>query len=278
MIRMDGATMWMSLRRIGIAACLFAATGSSLAAQVDCGAADGGAISGAVVNDRTGDGVEGSWVVILSSGCRTMSDARGRFGFAGVEPGSLGLDAGKAGYRNFRHHAVTVSAGRASDVVLRLIPGGPLGDCRALPACAPVLASPPTNDDPEQAFQLLAHGVAIAIAWSSMGDDARWHVCVDGVSSWVKQELAGRYGPVAAKDECELKADENGWSRLLHHRPSGRRAFHIAVRNVVELPLDRRRASVSYMAGSLWGEGWDCEFRRVSSSWEPVVCQRMWES
>src|SRR5262249_4466751 len=100
-----------------------------VAAQKSCTSGTG-VIHGTVRDDSTGAAVDGSWVALIWPDCTTRADAAGRFRFERLPPGSIQIDAGHSGYRQFSRVVATVTAGQTTEVVLRLRAGGPVEDCR----------------------------------------------------------------------------------------------------------------------------------------------------
>jgi hypothetical protein len=245
-----------------------------------CGSADGGSIRGVVVDDSTGVPVAGAYIYLfVRGGCRTTTDGLGRFVVHSVPSGTQRIETGGPGYRQFRPITVEVVAGDTAHIGLRLVPGGPLDDCRSLPSCSPLteggLAVLP-DEDP--AFRLVALGTAIGLAWPTVGND-HWYACIQDEEQAVSMALSERYSPVVDAVECELPADSSGRPlRQIRHVSTGRPAFRPRVDRVVEVIPGRRTVSLSYYVGPLWGAGWDCDFEQTDGGWRATLCIATWVS
>jgi hypothetical protein len=209
--------------------------------------------------------------------CNTTADEQGRFRFEEARPGDQRLDAGHPGYRRFAPVMVAVGSGDTVRVELRLRPGGPIQDCRALPACAPLLDAPaPDELDEDERLRLAAYAAAIAIAWSSVvRTDPAW-ACVEGATPAVIDELARRYSHVAVRDACEIDRAAGAIDEV-RHRPTGERGFFIRIGPVEERDDGARRTTVMYMSGRLAGQEWWCDLARTSSGWRPGLCVQISE-
>ena len=78
-----------------------------------------GAIRGTVLNEATGNYVEGAVVTLNGTSRPEMTDSRGLFYFAGLAPGTWRLTARSAG-SSPGEAAVEVAAGQTAAVTLRL--------------------------------------------------------------------------------------------------------------------------------------------------------------
>lgn len=247
----------------------------------DCGYETAGTVRGVVVNDSTGAPVPGSYIYLfLTPDCRARTDALGRFVVRGVPPGTHRVETGMSGYRRFVPIDVAVMAGDTTYVELRLEPGGPLDDCRALAACSLLLergSLPADNDD--FGFRVVALGTAIGLAWRTVSTDGRWFACVQDEPKVVLETLGDRYSPVADAESCEIGADPSGAQhhRLLHVATT-RPAFQLLIEGVVMLSRTRRTVSLGYVFGPHGGAGWDCDFVRTEQGWRATLCIQTWES
>lgn len=243
--------------------------------QGDCGYEPGGTVRGVVVDDSTGVPVARSHVYLfIGEGCRTAADGLGRFVVRRVPSGVQRIETGSTGYRPFEPTGVTVVAGDTVDIELRLVPGGPLEDCRALPSCAPLVedvAGEVADDD--TGFRVVALGTAIGLAWSTVGGTERWHACLEEGSEAMLQALRARYSPVGDAASCELSSGPTGErAGRLRHVETDHPAFRPRIDRVVELNPSRRTVSLSYHVGPRWGAGWDCDFVRNGRGWRPTIC------
>jgi len=93
-----------------------------LAASVDIGAQEPGAISGRIVDARTGAGIEKVLVLVEDGGPSTQSDATGAFRVAPVTPGPRHLYVSVVGYILVRRE-VQVPAGGTLDLTIPLSEG-----------------------------------------------------------------------------------------------------------------------------------------------------------
>lgn len=138
----------------------------------DCQSEAGGTIRGVVVNDtvRVCLFLRSYICLIEPAGCRTTADLLGRFVVQRAPAGTLRTVTGYPGYRQFRPVTVEETTGDTTDVELRLIPGGPLQDCRALPSCSVLVDSGRGSiRDEDAGFRLVALGTAIGLAWGYRG-------------------------------------------------------------------------------------------------------------
>lgn len=235
----------------------------------DCRAEPGGTIRGVVVDDRTGQPVPMSNIYHFG-GCRTTADRLGRFILRRVPPGEGRVEPSFPGYRSFTPVTVDVVTGETSIVERRLVPGGPLEDCRALAACAGLVDGGPgpiRNED--AAFRLVALGTAIGLAWRTVTEDGGWHACIDEPDD-VRAALGERYMAVANVDECELGRSTEG-HRLLHVITDSY-AFQPWIEGVTIVSPRRRTVSLMYYVGPHWAAEWDCDFERTSQGWRPTLC------
>jgi hypothetical protein len=263
--------------------CFFCSSGraaAQVAASASCGS-DGGTIRGVVVNDSTGVPVPASYIYLFLRGsCRATADALGRFVVHDVPAGTQRIETGSSGYRQFRPVNVQVIAGDTTHIELRLVPGGPLQDCRASPSCSAMTdGGSGSIRDEDAAFRLVALGTAIGLAWSTVGSDDRWYACLEDEQAPVFLALGERYGPVVGGEECQLPRDSTGRpARQLRHTGTNHPAFRPRVDRVVEVVPGRRTVSLSYYVGPLWGAGWDCDFERTERGWRASLCIAVWVS
>jgi hypothetical protein len=247
----------------------------------NCGATAGGTVRGVVVNDSTRVPVAGSYIYLFVRGnCGTRTDALGRFTVHDVPSGTQRIETGGPGYRQFRPINVEVIAGDTTGIELRLVPGGPLEDCRALPNCAPLIdGGSGAIQDEDASLQLVAMGTAIGLAWSIVGGNEPWYACLPDEPRPVFAGLSERYSPVASSEECELPRDSSGRSaRQMRHIATNRPAFQPRIDRVLELTSGRRTVSLSYYVGPLWAAGWDCDFERAERGWRATICVATWVS
>jgi hypothetical protein len=235
-----------------------------------------GVIQGIVRDDSTGMSIGGSWVVLIVPFCRVVADSAGRFHFDRLPAGRIQIDAGHAGYRRFTRLLATVAAGQTTEVEIRLRPGGPVPDCRVNISCAHLLREPmlPGGNEEEQ-FRLAAYVTTIAIAWKDVAREPGWFACVDDDSPRVMQELKKRFEHVAAAADCTLSTSVRD---RISHAPTGSPAFHLRIGTAEQIGSGRKRAQLSYTIGGLWGEGWRCDFERISGTWRAALCVQEYEA
>lgn len=241
-----------------------------------CGASDGQTVNGVVLDDGTDVGISGAWVY-LYEGCRTTTDSAGRFVFRGVSGGSVRLDVGARGYREFRPQSYPLPASDAQGLVVRLVPGGPLEDCRLIPECAPLVA-PPASMPSELGFRTVAYGTTLALAWELLEGGA-WYACVGDEPEDLLDALAEQYDRVTAGDTCEMMSEPSGRPRRrVRHRPTGAPAIILRLEAVEVSSPTRREVSLAYIVAPLYAAGWKCVFEEADGEWHPTLCWQEWES
>jgi hypothetical protein len=269
---------WQALLAIigSLPLALSLASSVSVAAQaappVHCGVAGGGSIRGVVVDDSTGVPVADAYIYLfVRDYCTTKTDGLGRFVVHSLPLGSQRIETGGPGYRQFQPISVDVLAVDTTLIELRLVPGGPLEDCRASPSCSPLTEGGlDVLSDEDAAFRLAALGTAIALAWPTVGGDERWYACVQDEQQAVTMALRERYRPVVDGVECDDPADRP--LPQMRHISTGRPAFQPRVNRVVEIIPGRRTVSLSYYVGARWGARWDCDFEMTERGWRPTLC------
>lgn len=247
-----------------------------------CGSELGSVVQGVVVNDSTDVPVSRALIYLFVQGrCSTYAGPLGRFILEGVPPGDLRIEASAGGYRQFFPITLEAAAGDTTHVELRLVPGGPLEDCRALAECAPLTEVPfqPLSSDPAVSFRVTALGTAIGLAWPTVGVPEPWYACFDEESSDVLESLAERFPLIVGAGECELPVDELGRrARQMRHIGSNRPAFRPRVEQVETVSPGRRTVALSFYVGPLWAAGWDCDFVSTDQGWRPTLCRSTWVS
>lgn len=268
-----------------LAVLLFVGLPAAAAAQTagtrDCGHENGGTVQGVVVNDRTGVPVSRSYVyVYLQRVCHTATDALGRFVMQHVPAGTHRVVTSASGYRSAVPVFVDVTSGDTAYIEPRLVPGGPLDDCRAKANCSRLLERGSVESDLDDfGFRLVALGTAIALAWETVTAEERWFACLKDEPDAVLDALRDRYGPVAEAEKCEVRADSPGrYGPRLLHVDTARPAFQPYIENIAVLGLSRRTVSLAYFYGPHGGEGWDCDFERTDHGWRPTLCIDTWVS
>jgi hypothetical protein len=244
----------------------------------DCQYEPGGTIRGVVVNDSTGVPVPRSHIYLFVGGsCRTTADFLGRFVINRVPSGTLRIETGFPGYRQFAPVTVEVTTGDTTDIELRLVPGGPLQDCRALPDCSALVDGGTGSAETDSiGFRVAALGTAIGLAWATVREEGGWYACIEGEPAAVRAALSERYSLVADADECGFR---DGPSRnRLRHVETDRAAFRPRIGRVVEVNPRRRTVALSYYVAPLWAAGWDCDFERSSRGWRATICIATWVS
>ena len=236
----------------------------------ECATGGTAVIAGTVVDDSTGKPVAGSQVTLLMKNCSTKSDKDGRFRFE-ISPRSERVEAQYRGYRRFSPVIATVAAGDSLNVTLRLKPGGPIQDCLVNADCVQLLQDSPRTLNLEESFRLIAYGTTVALAWKDATRDQLWYACLTERSDAVFAELNRRYGRVVPEDKCELRRTERPSGRL-HHIGTGTYAFRIIIDRMEDLDDNHRQAFLTYMAGGLWAQMWNCDFERTARGWKPVLC------
>lgn len=247
----------------------------------NCGADPGGTILGVVVNDSTDVPIPSTFVYPFVRGrCPATGDDLGRFVLEGVPAGEVRLEASMAGYRQFFPKSFQVAVGDTTHVELRLVPGGPLEDCQALPECAPLTAATSVSGAvPDAGFRVTALGTAIGLAWSTVGGRDPWYACLEEESTEVTRSLSERFAFIVGASDCELPVDESGRpARQMRHVESGRPAFRPRVGRAQMVAPGRQTVSLSYYVGPLWAAGWDCDFLSTEEGWKPTLCRPTWVS
>lgn len=272
----------ITMIRVGMTAALLATAaangGAQFASVVRCEEGGNGVVSGVLLDDSTEVGIGDGWVYLYEN-CRARSDGSGRFVLSGVSPGERRFGAGARGYREFRPVVHSVSDADTTKVQIRLRAGGPLEDCRADPECAPLVEGGNGPLDEADGLRLVAYGMIIALAWETVSEGEPWVACLAGGTDHILEALRERYPAVAPDNECALGgAEGERLRRRMTHSPTGSQAFLLSIDGVREDDPAHRSASLSYVVGPLWANGWDCEFSRTDRGWRPTLCSLVWES
>ncbi len=238
-------------------------------------------IRGVVVNDSTGVPVSGSRVYgEPGRDCRTVTDDFGRFVLSGMPAGSIRIYVSAAQYKPINPLWLDVEVGATETVEIRLVEGGPLRDCRAVPACALLVdGEPVAGMDDAAALRLAALGTVIGLVWGEVTDGEHWYACLDEESLDLLPALSERYSPVVSHTECELPEGPLGSEpRRMRHAATGSPAFGLTIDRITEPLPNRRAVRLSYYVGPLWAAAWECDVERGPRGWRPTLCIVRWIS
>ena len=234
-----------------------------------------GVVQGTVINERQKPVSRG---VILEgpTTCFVISDSLGKFSFEHVPPGSYTIKAGSLTSVIFTPLAVAV-AGDTTTLTLQLEAHDVVSDCRSIPRCAPLLVPRAEADLPEDVDPLvevgLRTGIGVAIARQYGHPE---HVpCIRDSNPQLLEVLRQKAPAAAAANECEYQGERP--NVLLHHVPSGRRAFAVSF-NVIEREEDDALGALSVGFGPLAGLGQACSYSRTEAGWRLVSCRTTWTS
>jgi hypothetical protein len=240
------------------------------------------------VPDTTGIRLERG-IDLVHLACMTLSDSTGRFEFRNVPTGDHQLRVADLGIRAVAPVSVRVTADSVTYVEIHLQAENRILDCEAVPACARILA--PLDSTAQAALsdsmQLLAVAVRTTIAISSYADESHRPVsavCVtwrqgghdlplpiavslavrrvvpvirDGDACILDRTPGENYGTLHTADAS------NAWAYLVHF-PS--------------MTSGTASGEASLYVAPLWGEGFECDYRRESDGWRPIRCRGTWIS
>jgi Carboxypeptidase regulatory-like domain len=102
---------------------------AALTAQPDPGLAQSATLLGTVMDRARQVQLEGAEVSLLGTSLRRITDARGRFQFDSVTPGTYGILVLRLGYRPDSTTRVALTAGQRTEITIRLGPPGPIDTC-----------------------------------------------------------------------------------------------------------------------------------------------------
>ena len=234
-----------------------------------------GVVRGTVINEKQKPVSRG---VVLQGPmtCFMTSDSSGKFSFEHVPPGSYTIEVGFLTSAIFTPLPIVV-AGDTTTLTLRFEASDVVSDCRSMPRCAPLLEPRAEGDLPEDVDPLvevgLRTGIGVAIARHYGHPE---HVpCIRGSNPQLLEVLNQSAPAAADAKECEYQGER--LRALLHHIPSGRRAFAVSF-NVIEREGDHALGALSVGYGPLAGLGHACSYRRTEDGWRLVSCRITWDS
>jgi len=234
-----------------------------------------GVVQGTVINEKQKPVSRG---VVLKGpvSCFVTSDSSGEFIFEHVPPGSYTIEVGSLTSAIFTPLPIIV-AGDTATLTLWLQAYDVVSDCRSMPRCAPLLAPRLEADMPEGVDPLvevgLRTGVGVALARHYGHPE---HVpCIRGSTPELLEVLQRSMPAAADANECKYQGERP--RELLHHTPSGQRAFSVSF-NVIEREGDDALGALSVGYGPLAGLGQHCSYRRAKDGWRLVSCRITWVS
>jgi hypothetical protein len=231
-------------------------------------------IRGRVVDDSTSAPIPNAWISLYEPDCQTVADESGRFELTKVSLDTDRIAAGKAGYRHDgTRRPVSIASAGTTEIELRLRRGGPLEDCRAIPACAPLVdGGHGTLTDDDAGFWLVALGTLIALKWPDItAADPHWYACFEGESPEVLAALRARYSPVVPASECDRPLTDLRKLRSFH-AATGAPAFTPELRGFAEIAPGRRNVVMWFYVGPRSASMWECELVRGDRGWRPTLC------
>lgn len=213
--------------------------------------------------------------------CSLMATAEGTFEFRDVAPGYYHLSVPDLGLL----HPAPVRILVWKDSVIRLdIPvfrQAPFAACLADAACVAVLTTETgseTGVSDERKLRMLGYRLGFAFALLGGGPRELGVVvfCVPDTQE-VVDALREIHPATAPRSECSLRrfaipGVPSARARF-RHVPDGWPAVLVERPVIQRISEGRARLRVGYTVGPLWAAGYECEARRVGSSWVAESCR-----
>ena len=234
-----------------------------------------GVVQGTVINEKQKP-VSRGVIVEGPVTCFVTSDSLGKFSVKNVPPGSYAVEVGSLTSAIFTPVPITVD-GDTTTLTLRLEAYDVVSDCRSMPRCAPLLEPRLEADLPADVDPLVEAGLrtGIGVALARHYGHPEHVPCIRGSTTQLLEVLQRSVPAAADANECEYQGER--LRELLHHAPSGRRAFSVSF-DVIEREVDHALGGLSVGYGPLAGLGQQCSYRRAEDGWRLVSCRIIWVS